>query len=151
MVVAITPHHREQYEERSYESELAHILRIPQSIAESRTEVSNLAISAQKERQMAKNRRITVAEFEAQAAAADQLDPSDSETPLLGLVGEVGSLVSALKKKRRDTDGFFGYHEAVVEELATSYCIYRQSRGTGTRRLSRRPLGSPASARRLLQ
>jgi NTP pyrophosphatase (non-canonical NTP hydrolase) len=66
---------------------------------------------------MAKNRRITVAEFEAQAAAADQLDPSDSETPLLGLVGEVGSLVSALKKKRRDTDGFFGYHEAVVEEL----------------------------------
>jgi NTP pyrophosphatase (non-canonical NTP hydrolase) len=32
-------------------------------------------------------------------------------------VGEVGSLVSALKKKRRDTDGFFGYHDAVVEEL----------------------------------
>src|SRR5260370_32830741 len=66
---------------------------------------------------MAKKRRVTVAEFEAQAAATDQLNPDDSETPLLGLVGEVGSLVSALKKKRRDTDAFFGYHEAVVEEL----------------------------------
>jgi NTP pyrophosphatase (non-canonical NTP hydrolase) len=66
---------------------------------------------------MAEKRRVTVAEFEAQAAAADQLDPSDSETALLGLVGEIGSLVTALKKKRRDTDGFFGYHEAVVEEL----------------------------------
>ena len=62
-------------------------------------------------------RRITVAEFEGQAAATDQLDISDSQTPLLGLVGEFGSLVSALKKKRRDTDAFFGYHEAVVEEL----------------------------------
>src|SRR5882762_10333525 len=39
------------------------------------------------------------------------------ETALLGLVGEVGSLVSALKKKRRDTDGFLGYHDAVLEEL----------------------------------
>jgi NTP pyrophosphatase (non-canonical NTP hydrolase) len=66
---------------------------------------------------MAKKRRVTVAEFEGQAAATDQLNPDDSETPLLGLVGEVGSLLSALKKKRRDTDAFFGYHEAVVEEL----------------------------------
>src|SRR5437899_12277101 len=66
---------------------------------------------------MAKERRVTVAEFEAQAAATDQLNPNDAETPLLGLVGEVGSLLSALKKKRRDTDAFFGYHEAVVEEL----------------------------------
>jgi NTP pyrophosphatase (non-canonical NTP hydrolase) len=66
---------------------------------------------------MAKTQRVTVAEFEGQAAATDQLNPDDSETPLLGLVGEVGSLLSALKKKRRDTDAFFGYHEAVVEEL----------------------------------
>jgi NTP pyrophosphatase (non-canonical NTP hydrolase) len=66
---------------------------------------------------MAEKRRLTVAEFEAHAAATDQLDSKDQETSLLGLVGEVGSLVSALKKKRRDTDGFFGYHEAVVEEL----------------------------------
>ncbi|RWM45553.1 nucleoside triphosphate pyrophosphohydrolase family protein [Mesorhizobium sp.] len=61
--------------------------------------------------------RLTVAQFEAHAAATDQLDLGEMDTPILGLVGEVGSLVSALKKKRRDTDGFFGYHEAVVEEL----------------------------------
>jgi NTP pyrophosphatase (non-canonical NTP hydrolase) len=66
---------------------------------------------------MATKWRITVSEFEARAAATDQLNPRDSETPLLGLVGEVGSLLSALKKKHRDKDGFFGYHEAVVEEL----------------------------------
>ena len=50
---------------------------------------------------MAEKRRVTVAEFEAQAAAADQLDPSDSETALLGLVGEIGSLVTALKEAPR--------------------------------------------------
>lgn len=62
-------------------------------------------------------RRASVAEFEAHAAATDQLDSLDLDTAVLGLVGEVGSLVSALKKKRRDTDGFFGYHDAVVEEV----------------------------------
>jgi hypothetical protein len=47
---------------------------------------------------MAKTRGVTVAEFEGQAAATDKLDANDTETPLLGLVGEVGSLLSALKK-----------------------------------------------------
>jgi len=62
------------------------------------------------------DRQISVSEFERNAVATDQLEPR-LETALLGLVGEVGSLVSALKKKRRDTDGFLGYHDAVVEEL----------------------------------
>lgn len=35
---------------------------------------------------------------------------------LLGLFGEVGTLLSALKKKQRDRDSFVGYHEAVQEE-----------------------------------
>src|SRR5580704_11130812 len=61
-------------------------------------------------------RQLPVAEFERLAAASDQLS-NNMDTALLGLVGEVGSLVSALKKKRRDTDGFLGYHDAVVEEL----------------------------------
>jgi hypothetical protein len=60
---------------------------------------------------------VTAAEFEGHAAQTDQLTNGDLDTAVLGLVGEVGSLVSALKKKRRDTDGFFGYHDAVVEEL----------------------------------
>lgn len=45
-----------------------------------------------------------------------KLEP-ELDTALLGLVGEVGSLVSALKKKRRDTDGYLGYADAVLEEL----------------------------------
>lgn len=37
--------------------------------------------------------------------------------PLLGLFGEVGTLLSALKKKQRDRDSYIGYNEAVVEEF----------------------------------
>ena len=62
------------------------------------------------------DRQISLSDFERNAIATDQLEPR-LETALLGLVGEVGSLVSALKKKRRDTDGFLGYHDAVLEEL----------------------------------
>jgi NTP pyrophosphatase (non-canonical NTP hydrolase) len=36
---------------------------------------------------------------------------------LLGLFGEVGGLLSALKKKQRDKDAFVAYHDAVIEEL----------------------------------
>jgi len=36
---------------------------------------------------------------------------------LLGLFGEVGSLLSALKKKQRDRDAYVAYHESVIEEL----------------------------------
>jgi NTP pyrophosphatase (non-canonical NTP hydrolase) len=64
----------------------------------------------------AKNQRVLATDFERSAAASDRLG-RDMDTAILGLVGEVGSLVSALKKKRRDTDGFLGYHDAVLEEL----------------------------------
>lgn len=37
--------------------------------------------------------------------------------PLLGLFGEVGTLLSALKKKQRDRESFIGYNEAVLEEF----------------------------------
>lgn len=59
---------------------------------------------------------LSIAAFEQHAAATDKLEP-ELDTALLGLVGEVGSLVSALKKKRRDTDGYLGYADAVLEEL----------------------------------
>ncbi|RYE08036.1 MAG: pyrophosphatase [Hyphomicrobiales bacterium] len=36
---------------------------------------------------------------------------------LLGLYGEVGSLLSALKKKQRDQEAFTAYHDEVLEEL----------------------------------
>ncbi len=37
--------------------------------------------------------------------------------PLLGLFGEVGTLLSALKKKQRDRESFIGYTDAVIEEF----------------------------------
>jgi MazG nucleotide pyrophosphohydrolase domain. len=37
--------------------------------------------------------------------------------PLLGLYGEVGSLLSELKKKQRDADSYIGYAHSVMEEL----------------------------------
>jgi NTP pyrophosphatase (non-canonical NTP hydrolase) len=36
---------------------------------------------------------------------------------LLGLFGEVGSLLSELKKKQHDRDSYVGYAESVMEEL----------------------------------
>src|SRR5690348_8982552 len=36
---------------------------------------------------------------------------------LLGLFGEVGSLLSELKKKQRDRDSYVGYADSVMEEL----------------------------------
>jgi NTP pyrophosphatase (non-canonical NTP hydrolase) len=80
-----------------------------------------------------RERRLTVAEFETHAAATDQLGDLGLDTAVLGLVGEVGSLVSALKKKRRDTDGFFGYYNAVVEELGdTLWYVSAVARRGGT-------------------
>jgi|SRR5882724_6535457 len=37
--------------------------------------------------------------------------------PLLGLFGEVGSLLSELKKKQRDSDSYVGYEDSVLEEF----------------------------------
>ena len=37
--------------------------------------------------------------------------------PLLGLYGEVGSLLSALKKKLRDHDAYIGYQDSILEEF----------------------------------
>lgn len=37
--------------------------------------------------------------------------------PFLGIYGEVGSLLSELKKKQRDADSYVGYADSVMEEL----------------------------------
>ncbi len=39
---------------------------------------------------------------------------------LLGLFGEVGSLLSELKKKQRDKDSYIAYHDSAIEELGDS-------------------------------
>lgn len=37
--------------------------------------------------------------------------------PILGLFGEVGSVLSELKKKQRDADSYIGYADSVIEEF----------------------------------
>jgi NTP pyrophosphatase (non-canonical NTP hydrolase) len=47
----------------------------------------------------------------------DHLPPADLRTPVFGLVGEVGSLLSVVKKKRRDAAAYAGYDADILEEL----------------------------------
>ena len=56
--------------------------------------------------------------YEAGALRTDQgVDGGSVEFPLLGLFGEVGSLLSEVKKKQRDQVAYIGYEVAVEEEL----------------------------------
>ena len=59
-------------------------------------------------------------EFQRHTLATDQntLKGMDGlRFPLLGLFGEVGSLLSALKKKQRDHASYIGYEDSVIEEF----------------------------------
>jgi NTP pyrophosphatase (non-canonical NTP hydrolase) len=51
------------------------------------------------------------------AEATDRFPKADIQPILLGLYGEVGSVMSAVKKHKRDKDAFIGYREAVGEEF----------------------------------
>jgi hypothetical protein len=67
---------------------------------------------------------LTIAEYAAQALTTDQRSDHGSLTfPLLGLFGEIGSLLSEVKKKQRDRTSYLGYAGAVVEELGDYFGI----------------------------
>jgi NTP pyrophosphatase (non-canonical NTP hydrolase) len=56
-------------------------------------------------------------EYQREARLTDKMDKATLQTPVLGLFGEVGSLLSALKKKIRDESAFADYEETILEEL----------------------------------
>jgi MazG-like nucleotide pyrophosphohydrolase family protein len=60
---------------------------------------------------------VPLAVYQRAAHRTDELDSNDLGTPILGLFGEVGSLLAALKKKRREGAAFARYDAQVVEEL----------------------------------
>ena len=61
---------------------------------------------------------LTLGDYTAQALSTDQRSEGGSLTfLLLGLFGEIGSLLSEVKKKQRDRASYLGYADAVVEEL----------------------------------
>jgi NTP pyrophosphatase (non-canonical NTP hydrolase) len=55
--------------------------------------------------------------YQRAAHRTDELKSEDLGTPILGLFGEVGSLLAALKKKRREGAAFASYDAQVVEEI----------------------------------
>jgi NTP pyrophosphatase (non-canonical NTP hydrolase) len=59
---------------------------------------------------------LLVSEFEERVIKTDEMEDLP-DTAFLGLFGEIGSLVSALKKRRRDKDAYLGYERAVLEEV----------------------------------
>lgn len=70
---------------------------------------------------------ITLDRYQDLAKRTDQNRQSGLEGlafPLLGLFGEVGTLLSALKKKQRDQEAFIGYAEAVKEEFGDVLWYY---------------------------
>ena len=63
---------------------------------------------------------VAMNEFQRHTLATDQNTLHGMEGlrfPLLGLFGEVGSLLSALKKKQRDQASYIGYEDSVIEEF----------------------------------
>jgi NTP pyrophosphatase (non-canonical NTP hydrolase) len=60
----------------------------------------------------------------------------DLAFPLLGLFGEVGSLLSELKKKQRDADSYVGYKHSVIEELGDVLWYLSATMTRGNLRLS---------------
>ncbi len=60
---------------------------------------------------------VTLSSYQRAAKHTDEMAPDDLATPILGLVGEVGSVGAVLKKKRRDAAAYVGYVRALREEL----------------------------------
>jgi NTP pyrophosphatase (non-canonical NTP hydrolase) len=56
-------------------------------------------------------------EYQVRAAETDRLAGKGITLPALGLVGEIGSLLSEVKKKQRDSAAYVSYESAVLEEF----------------------------------
>jgi NTP pyrophosphatase (non-canonical NTP hydrolase) len=60
---------------------------------------------------------MNLADYEQSVADTDILSPDDLVLPMLGLAGEIGSLVAQYKKIQRDHTGYRAFSEEVREEL----------------------------------
>jgi len=62
-------------------------------------------------------RSISLAEYARQVEPTDRLPLDDLQPVLLGLFGEVGSIMATAKKLHREGEAFVGYRHAVIEEF----------------------------------
>lgn len=62
---------------------------------------------------------LSIIDYQQQATRTDQRKAVDGALgfPLLGLFGEIGSLLSEVKKKQRDRISYIGYEQSVLEEF----------------------------------
>lgn len=60
---------------------------------------------------------ILIRDYVRAAAETDRFSMADVQPIVLGLFGEVGGVMSAVKKHKREGDVFIGYRNTVVEEL----------------------------------
>lgn len=63
------------------------------------------------------HRSILLADYMSQAGPTDRLPAADLQPILLGLFGEVGSIMAAAKKLHREREMYVGYRRAVEEEF----------------------------------
>lgn len=63
------------------------------------------------------NTALGLNEYQRRAVETDRLSRKGLMLPALGLVGEIGSLLSEVKKKQRDTAAYVNYENAVLEEF----------------------------------
>ena len=63
------------------------------------------------------HRSILLTDYMSQVAPTDQLEANDLQPVLLGLFGEVGSIMSTAKKFHREKEAYVGYRHAVEEEF----------------------------------
>jgi NTP pyrophosphatase (non-canonical NTP hydrolase) len=83
--------------------------------------------------------QIFLDEYQEAAARTDQNPRGGMQGlafPLLGLFGEVGTLLSALKKKQRDRESYVGYSEAVIEEFGDVLWYFSNVASRASLRLS---------------
>src|ERR1700689_5204247 len=66
---------------------------------------------------MSLHRSILLTDYMSQVAPTDQLEADDLKPVLLGLFGEVGSIMATAKKFHREGAAFAGYRHAVEEEF----------------------------------
>src|SRR3984885_3409510 len=66
---------------------------------------------------MSLHRSILLTDYMSQVAPTDQLQADDLQPVLLGLFGEVGSIMATAKKFHREKEAYAGYRHAVEEEF----------------------------------
>lgn len=70
--------------------------------------------------------RLSMNEYQSFTRRTDRMPPGNLDMPLLGLFGEIGSLLSELKKKQRDQRAYIKYDDAVLEELGDVLWYFSQ-------------------------